>query len=63
MAGPNTLAAPTEPHVGLTTDGIGPEDVAQAERDVKLALAYLGRLGRTASSSVAHLTERPGHGR
>lgn len=33
-----------------------PQDVAAAEEEVKLALAYLGKLGRTAGSSVRRLT-------
>lgn len=37
---------------GLDAQGLSPEDVAAAERDVKLALAYLGKLGRTAGGSV-----------
>ena len=33
-----------------------PQEVAQAEEDVKLALAYLGKLGRTAGNSVMRMT-------
>lgn len=41
---------PTTP----VADGYSAEDVARAEAELKLALAYLGRIGETASSAVSN---------
>lgn len=60
-----TTASPKAP---LVVESAGtspsPQEVAAAERDVKLALAYLGKLGRTASGSVrSSLKSDSGNGR
>lgn len=50
-------AAPTGAPTGASPTGdFSAAEVARAEQDVKLALAYLGQLGRTADSSVRQLT-------
>lgn len=46
------------PSVTAATGDLSPQEVAAAEQDVKLALAYLGKLGRTASGSVRDLSLR-----
>jgi anti-sigma factor RsiW len=64
--GASPSSATSEPALGhvapVTPDAaaghVSPEELAQAERDVKLALAYLGRFGRTATVSVQQLATR-----
>ncbi|MCG8463096.1 MAG: hypothetical protein MI919_42985 [Holophagales bacterium] len=54
--GPGVSPAPPTASDATANGGWSAAEVARAEHDVKLALAYLGRFGRTATESVRQLT-------
>ena len=54
---PETTVDPS-PGIDSLPEGLSPQEVAAAEQEVKLALAYLGKLGRTAGGSVKQLSLR-----
>ncbi|MEM1177689.1 MAG: hypothetical protein AAGM22_05060 [Acidobacteriota bacterium] len=58
-AEPTPPAAPVAQAAPSTAETVQASEVEAAQRDIELAFAYLGQLGRTAESSVRRLRTEP----